>query len=308
MDEDKQQYVITLICPPTTKIEDSWLQFVINQVTVKKVTWLDKPYAIDLYITQTHKEYKDYIKFLYNLLKTYLQDIQIDIIIQPQAGRKKLLLCADMDSTLIQQETIDELSNELHIKDKIHKLTKQTMEGNVDFTASIIARTKLLKNLPIDKLTAINKQLSLQAGAETLIRTMQANNAQCAIISGGYDLTVSHIAKRLGINYHYSNRLELAENKLTGELLEPILDASQKAQILRKLQTQLNIPNHMTIAVGDGANDLQMLEAAGLGVSFQGKEILQQRILAQIKYTNLTSLLFCQGYSRDQFIEVKANQ
>ena len=224
-------------------------------------------------------------------------------------SRRKRLLVADMESTIIQQEMIDELADYVGLRDKISKITERAMRGELEFEESLRERVALLAGLDARILDEVyDKRVTLMPGAEALVKTMTANGAYCALVSGGFTVFTERIAKRVGFDEHQANVLDVENGKLTGRVKEPILGREAKRGALLRIAKQRRIAIDQTLAVGDGANDLDMIAAAGLGVAFRAKPKVQEtaRSLsngAVITHGDLTALLYLQGYNRDQFIE-----
>ena len=231
-----------------------------------------------------------------------LQALQLDLAIQPEAGRKKRLLIADMDSTMIRQECIDELADEAGVGAYVAGITARAMNGELDFEAALRERVGLLKGLPETVIaTVIRDRITLMPGGETLLRTMKAHGAYTALVSGGFTAFTSAIAARLGFDENRANTLLVAEGKLTGEVATPILGKEAKVTALEEITAKLGIGADQVIAVGDGANDLPMLHRAGTGVALHAKPKVQEEAQIRVNHGDLTALLYLQGYARDEF-------
>lgn len=239
-------------------------------------------------------------------VSSFLADIRtlpIDAAIVSAEQRRKRLIVADMDSTMIEQECIDELGVVAGVGDRIKEITARAMRGELDFEAALSERVKLLKGLPasvIDDL--LRHRITLMPGGKTLLATMKANGAYAALISGGFTAFTGHVAKLLGFDEHQANTLVTENGRLTGEVTRPILGQQAKLDGLRRLTDKLGLELQDTIAVGDGANDLAMLSEAGLGVALHAKPHVQAGSLTRINHGDLTALLYLQGYRKDQFI------
>ena len=226
---------------------------------------------------------------------------KIDVNQIEAAGRAKQLLIADMDATIIRGESLDELAELAGIGSQISQITERAMAGELDFEDALLARLALLKGQPVSLLETVASATQITPGAETLIATMRANGAECYLISGGFTFLTSVIAAKLGFTGHHANQLALANGQLSGYALPPILSKQSKLDFLNHYCAQLQIPLSQSICVGDGANDMMMLQAAGMGVAFEGKPALRAAIDLQISYSDLTALLYLQGYSSDKF-------
>jgi phosphoserine phosphatase len=225
----------------------------------------------------------------------------LDLAVQPAEGRRKKLLVADMDSTILAIETLDELADLAGVKAEVAAITERTMRGELDFKDAIRARVALLAGLPVDALERTFERVTLMPGARTLVRTMQAHGAYTVLVSGGFRFFTSRVRDMVGFDTDQCNDLEIVDGTLTGGLHEPILDEDSKLDALNRAIEARNIRPEDSLAVGDGANDVRMVEAAGLGVAYRGKPILTARARVNIEHGDLTALLYLQGYRRDEF-------
>lgn len=222
--------------------------------------------------------------------------------LSPDHRRKQLLLC-DMDSTIIQIECIDELADFAGIKPQIAAVTEQAMNGELDFRQALYARVALLAGLPEAVIAEIiAERLALTPGARTLVATMRANGARTALVSGGFVQFTRHVQTVCGFDEEEANELEIADGRLTGQLTGTIRDAAAKLAALRRLRAALGLTTESTLAVGDGVNDLPMLEEAGLGIGYRPHARLRGRVDTCIDHGDLTAVLFLQGYRRDEFV------
>lgn len=231
------------------------------------------------------------------------QDMQIDLVLQPQAARKKKMLIADMDSTMIQQECIDELAAEAGVGHRVAEITAKAMNGELDFEGAIDERVGLLKDLPetiIDHVLAT--RMTYMPGGATLLATMKANGAYTALVSGGFTAFTSRVATHLGFDENRANTLEIENGSLTGRVVRPILGQEAKLEALNEITARLDLSPKDAIAVGDGMNDLLMLQRAGTGVALHGKPALKERCPVRINHGNLTALLYLQGYAKSEFV------
>jgi phosphoserine phosphatase len=226
----------------------------------------------------------------------------IDAIMTKARGRRKALLIADMDSTMVQGETLDELAGFAGIGEKIAAITKRAMNGELDFKAALRERVAMLKGLDVGALEKTWQQVRLTSGGRELVATMRAKGALTALVSGGFTFFTGKVAARLGFDAHRSNILLDDGAVLTGQVGEPILDRDSKLDALNELAAQRGVKLHATLAVGDGANDLDMIRAAGLGVAFHAKPIVAKEARAKVDHADLRALLFAQGYPASAFV------
>lgn len=226
----------------------------------------------------------------------------VDVVLQDAASRRKRLLIADMDSTMIGQECIDELAAELGLKEHIAAITDRAMRGEIDFEPALRERVALLAGLNASVIeNVIASRITLTPGATALVRTMKANGAYCALVSGGFTAFTSKIAATIGFDENQANELLVAGGKLTGKVAEPILGREAKRERLETLVAARGLTLAQTMAVGDGANDLAMIELAGTGVAYHAKPKVAERADARIDHGDLTALLYMQGYRQAEF-------
>lgn len=226
----------------------------------------------------------------------------LDSVVQPADGRRKRLLVADMDSTMITVECVDELADFLGVKDRVAEITEAAMRGELDFAQALEARVALLEGLDLATLKrCYAERVELTPGAEALIATMAANGAETVLVSGGFTFFTERVAGRLGFHTHRANRLGLKGDRLDGTVAEPIVDSTTKSQTLIAERRRLGLDKAAVMAVGDGANDIPMLEEAGLGVAFRAKAKARAAADAAIDHGDLTALLYLQGYRREAF-------
>lgn len=230
--------------------------------------------------------------------------LHLDAVAQPNKNRKKKILVADMDSTIVTSETLDELAAFAGIKDKIASITKRAMNGEIGFKEALRERVSMLEGLSAETLQETMDETEITPGAEALIKTMVANGAYCALVSGGFDYFTTRVAKMLGFQENRGNRLEIIDGKLTGRVFDPIINKDAKLEALMEIASEKTIPLSYTMAVGDGANDLPMIQAAGLGVAFHAKPVVAAAARAQVNFGDLTNLLYLQGYREDEIVKV----
>ena len=235
------------------------------------------------------------------VVRSALGGAAVDAIEQPADGRHKRLLIADMDSTIVTSETLDELADFAGLKEQIAAITARAMNGELDFKAALRERVAMLKGLPVSALERTWQRVRLTPGALELVATMRANGAVTALVSGGFTFFTGRVAELVGFDLHRSNVLLDDGAVLTGAVAEPILDRHAKVATLRELASRDGLPFSATLAVGDGANDLDMLRAAGLGVAFRAKPIVAAGARARVDHADLRALLFAQGYRASEF-------
>jgi phosphoserine phosphatase len=223
----------------------------------------------------------------------------MDVVVQPDEPRWRRLLVADMDSTIIGQECIDELADYAGLKDKVARITERAMQGELDFSGALRERVRLLAGLDQRALSrCLNERVEVTAGAETLVQTMRAGGASCLLVSGGFLSFAEPVAKVVGFDRVRANRLVFAGGKLSGEVGDPIVDAMAKREALIEAREQLGLTREDVLSVGDGANDKLMIEEAGLGVAFRAKPALAEVADAELKHHGLDALLWVQGVRR----------
>ena len=227
----------------------------------------------------------------------------VDIVAQPTQGRRKQLLVADMESTIIENEMLDELATVCGIGEAIADITARAMAGELDFEGAIKERVAMLKGLGEGALEDSLGTIRITSGAATLVATMRGSGAYCALVSGGFEFYTGWVRRRLGFDYDQANRLAIEDGALSGGVGEPILGRDAKREALLRLSAERGIQAADAITVGDGANDLAMLETAGMGVAFRAKPIVAERARARIDHGDLTALLYIQGYRREEFID-----
>lgn len=237
------------------------------------------------------------------VVATVIEGLPVDACVQPAAGRKKRLLIADMDSTIINVECIDELADFAGVKDRVSEITERAMRGELDFEAALRERVAMLKGLPLaDLQRAYDERVRLNPGAGALVRTMTAHGAKAFLVSGGFSFFTSRVAQAAGFDANRANTLIEDGDVLAGTVGDPILGKAAKLQALNEEAAILGVPLSATLAVGDGANDLAMIEASGLGIAYRAKPIVAAQAHAKVDHADLTALLYFQGYRADQFV------
>ncbi|MEO1656209.1 MAG: phosphoserine phosphatase SerB [Pseudomonadota bacterium] len=232
-----------------------------------------------------------------------MRSASFDIGHVPLEGRRKKLLLADMDSTIIEQESLDVLADAFGFGREVSKITDRAMRGELDFESALKTRVALLKGHRIDKAASVlSERITVTEGAATLVKTMTAHGAKAALVTGGFDMFASPVAERVGFHDVFANRLRSTDFRFTGQVAEPILGQNAKAERLTALCQEQSLTAVEVIAVGDGANDRAMITAAGLGVGFRPKPVLAEAADVVIQHMDLTALLYLQGYKRDEFV------
>lgn len=231
------------------------------------------------------------------------QGLGIDLVVQAAEGRRKQMLLADMDSTMIEQECIDELADEAGVGAHVAGITRRAMNGELDFEAALRERVGLLKDLPVSVIDrVIRDRITLMPGGPVLLATMKANGAHAALVSGGFTAFTAKIAAVLGFDENRANTLLETDGRLTGQVAEPILGKQAKVDALEQITARLGLTAAQVMAVGDGANDLGMLKRAGAGVALHAKPVVAAECDIRINHGDLTALLYIQGYAVEDFV------
>lgn len=228
---------------------------------------------------------------------------EVDVVVQDPAVRRRKLLVADMDSTMITVECIDELADFAGLKPQVAEITERAMRGEIDFAAALRERVEALKGLPVEAIRrCYHERVSMTPGAAALVATMRANGAHALLVSGGFTAFAEPVAARLGFDEVVANGLDEAYGRIAGTVTAPIVDGEAKAEALIGVRTRLGLQRGNVLAVGDGANDSLMIEEAGLGIAYRAKPALAERADARIAFGDLSALLFAQGYPRAQWV------
>ena len=288
--------VLTLISnPQNPSLNDNIKDKYCKMLNSSKSRWLNEAVAVDIF-------------FDGEIAQETLENLSaeaFDYAVQEIASRRKKLLLADMDSTIIQCECIDELADFLGIKEKVSHITEAAMRGEIDFKGALRERVTLLKGLKVSDLGKVfDERVKLTSGAVTLVKTMNANGAKTVLVSGGFTYFTGRVSAITGFQLNRANILLQENGELTGEVGDPIVDSDTKINTLREYQSKLAIKDHEIIAVGDGANDIPMLVGAGMGVGYHAFPTAAEAADIAIQHSDLTALLYLQGYSiSDFFIE-----
>ena len=293
--------IVVLISNPLhPAVDDALVARVVKAVPqAGSVRWLKRGIAAEVaFASEDHPSHA-----ILADLRTLVADRPVDIAVLPQTHRRKKLLLADMDSTMIEQECIDELAAFVGLKDKVSDITARAMRGEIAFEPALRERVALLKGLPVSVVDEIiAKHITLMPGGRALVQTMKANGAYTALVSGGFTVFTSKIGSIIGFDEDRSNLLEVEDGLLAGTVRDPILGKEAKRERMIALRDQLALMPQQTMAVGDGANDLAMLGEAGLGVALHAKPAVAAAAHVRIDHGDLTALLYLQGYSDDAFV------
>ncbi len=292
-------FVATLVANPSNPVLTPALaEKAAEAVNASGLYWLADGIACDIALRDnSDPEAAD------DKIRAVIGDAPIDLAVQDAETRRKKLLIADMDSTMIGQECIDELAAEVGLKDKVATITARAMNGEIAFEPALRERVALLKGLPISVVDeVIEKRITLTPGGRELIATMKAKGYYTALVSGGFTVFTSRIAATLGFDENRANILLDVDGKLTGEVAEPILGKQAKVDALNDIATRLGITPDETMAVGDGANDLGMLHLSGAGVALHAKPAVAAEAKIRVDHGDLTALLYLQGYRKSDFV------
>lgn len=293
-------YALTLIGNiEAAPLRSMHIERVCHQLEISPtLDWLAEDEACDL-LFESDKT----IASLSEQARFAMRGYTIDAVCTPTEGRRKKILISDMDSTIINQECIDELGDAMGIGPQIKEITVAVINGNIGFTDALRQRMVLLKGMERSVLENVyENRITLMSGAMTFVSTMRHHGAYCILVSGGFSFFTQRIAKRVNFHDHQANTLVFAHDRLTGKAQEPILGRSAKLETLKKLCLERGLQLSETLAVGDGANDIKMIHAAGLGVALHGSQSLQEQANAWIDYGDLTALLYIQGFRKSDFI------
>jgi len=293
-------FVVTLICNPANPALDSTVIDGARALLPSPgpAQWLFDEVAADIPFEGTED-----IGAIERRLREARGDLPIDIVVQPRIARRKKLFLADMDSTMIGQECVDELADFAGKKAEVSAITERAMSGEIEFEPALRDRVALLKGLPVGIVDKVMKErITLTPGGRELVATMRAHGAYTCLISGGFTLFTRAVAKMIGFQENRANELIVEDGRLTGEVAEPVLGRARKLATLVELLESFDLDDIDTLAVGDGANDLDMLVHAGLGIAYHAKPAVATAAAARIDHGDLTALLYAQGYRREDFV------
>ena len=293
--------VLTLVSKPDLTIGDDLVDKVSHVITARggkteRKDWLAKGKAIDFVFTGAPADEVE------TSARQQLGSVAIDVLAQPVANRRKKLLVADMDSTIVEGETLDDLAALVGIGEKIAAITARAMNGEMNFEDALHERISMLAGVHVSIMQTTADELRLNPGAETLVRTMSANGAYTALVSGGFRFFTQRVADQIGFDFNRGNQLEIVDEHLTGNVIKPIVTKDVKVETLNQLAQEKSISAADAVTVGDGANDLPMLQAAGLGVAYHAKPVVVAEAQARVEHGDLTTLLYYQGYSEQEFV------
>ncbi|MDX2028403.1 MAG: phosphoserine phosphatase SerB [Alphaproteobacteria bacterium] len=265
-----------------------------------RIDWLAEGEAADLFCEGLAAEK------LRALLVEKLQGQKVDVIVQPVEGRRKKLLLADMESTIIQQEMLDEMADAIGQREKVAAITARAMNGEIDFAGALRERVALLQGQPASLMIKVMERITPMPGAEALIATMKKHGAICWLVSGGFTCFVQPVAAKLGFHEAYANTLAVENNLISGSVIEPVLDKDTKKALLEHACKQHGVALSETITVGDGANDIPMLDACnaggGLGIAYHAKPHVRAAVAHQVNCADLRALLYAQGYRSQDIV------
>ena len=262
-----------------------------------RTDWLGAGEACDLIADSLHDRHGVLRK-----ARAALGTDSVDVVVQEASGRRRKLLIADMDSTIIDQECIDELAAAFGVAEKVVSITERAMRGELDFSGALRDRVALLEGMPVTLMEEVfDSRVTIRPGARTLVQTMRGHGAYTALVSGGFRYFTGRVAAATGFDDNRANDLEHVDGKLTGRVIEPVLGREAKVEALNAYAKSLSIGPDDAIAVGDGANDLAMIDVAGMGVGFHAKPAVREAADADIWYSDLTALLYMQGFRRTEF-------
>lgn len=287
--------VLCLIANPAEPALDDKMVGAIQHETGGEINWLCQRIACEIISPKSADALP--------IARQHLAGKPVDAALVPLTHRRKRVLVADMDSTMIDQECIDEIADAVGIKAEVAAITARAMNGELDFHEALRTRVALVKGLERRVLEEIRRErITLASGGRALVQTMKAYGAYTSLVSGGFTYFADYYAKRIGFDEAIANVLEFDGEKLTGKVADPIVDKTTKLTRLQALAVEQSVPMSMTLAVGDGANDLDMIKAAGMGVALHAKPVVAEQAGVRIDHGDLTALLYLQGFEEDDFV------
>jgi phosphoserine phosphatase len=290
-------FTLTLVTNPAMFLEPALVNGLRDALAGGEAVWLDPNCAAEFEVAKAPRNVAE--------IRKSLAAEGVDLVCQPSAGRRKRLLLADMDSTMIQQECVDELAAVAGIGAEVAAITARAMNGELEFEAALKERVALLKGLPETAIAEVlASRITMMPGGAMLVATMKAHGAYAALVSGGFTAFTAAVAAKLGFDEHRANTLGIENGLLTGTVQEPILGREAKVATLDDLIEKLSISAADVLAIGDGANDLGMLTRASLGVAVHAKPVVQAQASHAINHGDLTALLYIQGYAKSEFVRV----
>jgi phosphoserine phosphatase len=290
-----RMFTITLVTNPAMILDPALVRALRDALGGGDAVWLDPSSAAEFAVPKLPRTLPE--------IRQSLMAEGVDLVAQPSAGRRKKLLLADMDSTMIRQECIDELAVVAGIGARVAEITARAMNGELDFEAALKERVALLAGLPETVIAEVlARRITMMPGGATLVATMKAHGAYAALVSGGFTAFTAAVAAKLGFDEHRANTLLVEDGRLTGRVAEPILGREAKVAALDDLTARFGIGDADVLAIGDGANDLGMLQRAGLGVAVHAKPVVQAQAAHAINHGDLTALLYVQGYAKADFV------
>jgi phosphoserine phosphatase len=287
--------VLCLIANPAEPALDDKMVGAIQHETGGEINWLHQRIACEIISPKSADALR--------IARQHLAGKPVDAALVPLTHRRKRVLVADMDSTMIDQECIDEIADAVGIKAEVAAITARAMNGELDFHQALRTRVALVKGLERKVLEEIRRErITLAAGGRALVQTMKAYGAYTSLVSGGFTYFADYYAKRIGFDEAIANVLEFDGETLAGTVADPIVDKTTKLTRLQALAVEQSVPMSMTLAVGDGANDLDMIKAAGMGVALHAKPVVAEQAGVRIDHGDLTALLYLQGFEEDDFV------
>ena len=302
--------VLTLIADPASAaLDNSMTAAAISALAAQgavlgEADWLAPNIACDIPFSDLSRN--DGFAGAQAVVRSALGQAHVDIVVQSTKGRRKALLVADMESTIIRNEMLDELAELIGERERVAAITAAAMNAEIDFVTALTQRVSLLVGLPFAAIESAAERIVLSSGARTLVATMRAHGAHTVLVSGGFSVFTRRVAEAVGFDDEVANALEVVDGKLTGKVCEPILGAAGKLNALQRIIKSRGLTLADTLAVGDGANDMPMLEAAGMGVAYHAKPAVAKRARIRIDHGDLRALLYIQGYSDTDLVDPEA--